>query len=283
MRTGRKPAWLNKQLNLEQCRALKRLLRSNHLRTVCEESSCPNISECFAGGIATFIILGDICTRACQFCGIAKGKPRAGDPGEPQRIRNAVMALKLRYVVVTSPTRDDLPDKGLSAFLSTVEAIQSLGRAVKVEILIPDFSGESDLLRPLADCKAAVIAHNVETVPSLYIKVRKGADYQRSLSVLRILKEKNKNIVLKSGLMLGLGESLREVERVIVDLRSAECDLLTLGQYLPPSAKHYPVKQYITVDTFNELRDYALALGFKGVKSGPYVRSSYQAHSFHKS
>lgn len=274
-----KPSWLNKKISLSFCHKVKSLLRDLCLHSVCEESSCPNISECFQGGIATFMILGNTCTRECTFCGINKGQPCLIDYDEPRRIKEAVERLNLSYVVITSPTRDDLDDGGASLFCQTIEEIMSLGHGKTVEILIPDFKGKVKLIEKVARSRAKVISHNLETVPRLYIEVRKGADYKRSLEVLRLIKETDKNVLTKSGLILGLGEEEEEVIQALLDLKSVGCDLLTLGQYLPPSRKHYSLKAYVSPDKFAYFQEYAQKIGFKGVKSAPYVRSSYLAHS----
>lgn len=275
-----KPFWLNKKISLDSCRKVKSVLRGLSLHSVCEESFCPNISECFCNGVATFMILGDICTRACTFCGINKGRPSLVDSNEPERIKEAVKKLNLNYVVITSPTRDDLDDGGVSLFCQTVDAVMSIGPKVRVEILIPDFRGKVDLIEKIAKCRANVIGHNIETPAFLYIKVRRGAEYKRSLKVLKLIKKMNKETFTKSGLILGLGEEENQVIQTIMDLRKAGCDFLTLGQYLPPSLKHYPLKEYIHPDKFSHFERYARKIGFREVKSGPYVRSSYLAHSF---
>ena len=275
-----KPPWLTKKVNLSSCHRIKRILRKLDLHSVCEESSCPNISECFHGGVATFMILGDTCTRGCTFCGINKGRPALVDLNEPGRVKKAVKKLGLNYVVITSPTRDDLDCEGVDLFCQTVEEVMSISSKIRVEILIPDFKGKADLIERLANSKAEVITHNVETPASLYIEVRKGGDYRMSLEVLRLIKEMNKRVFTKSGLILGLGEKEKEVIQTLEDLRRVNCDFLTLGQYLPPSLKHYPLKEYVHPDKFSYFEKYAQKLGFQGVKSGPYVRSSYLAHTF---
>jgi len=276
----RKPQWLDKKVNLAQCRGIKQLLRGGGLLTVCEEALCPNISQCFTSGVATFMILGDICTRQCSFCAVSRGRPRPVDNSEPLRLQEAVRRLGLKYVVITSPTRDDLVDGGAGAFYAVVQALKSIAPLPKVEILIPDFCADSKALEKTANSGAFVVAHNLETVPSLYIKVRKGADYSRSLRVLETIKKINPRIFTKSGLMLGLGETRDEVLEVLRDLRRVGCDFLTLGQYLPPSLNHYPVQEYMGLDTFDFFAGAAKKLDFKGVKSSPYTRSSYLAHSF---
>lgn len=274
----KKPAWLNKKINLNVCRDIKELSRNLKLHTVCEEALCPNISECFCNGTATFMILGNICTRNCRFCAITKGVPERIDKEEPYRVKEAVRKLGLNYVVVTSPSRDDLDDGGAQMFIRTVREIKELDSCPKVEILIPDFLGKENLLRKTAECGADVLAHNLETVPALYPRIRKEADYQRSLKVLKTIGNIKVRPLLKSGIMLGLGESTEEVINVLGDLRKVNCDFLTLGQYLPPSLKSYAVKEYITLEKFRCLEKKALAMGFKKVKSSPYTRSSYLAY-----
>ncbi len=259
---------------------MKNNLRGLNLRTVCEESLCPNISECFSNNVATFMILGDVCTRQCAFCAVKKGKPFMNDKDEPHRVAKAVEFLGLKYVVVTSPSRDDLPDGGAAMFRETVVAIKKSNPAAKIEILIPDFSGNSAAIKKVCDCPADIISHNIETVPSLYKKIRTGAEYLQSLEVLKLIKKYGKKILTKSGIMLGLGETEVEVLKVFDDLRGVNCDFLTLGQYLAPSKRHCPVKEYITLEKFAFFEGKAYALGFAKVKSSPYVRSSYLAHDF---
>lgn len=277
-----KPEWLNKKVKLSDCREIKKLLRELKLHTICEESLCPNISECFSSKTATFLILGDTCTRQCGFCGMSKNLPKAVDCFEPQRIKKAVEILNLQYVVITSPTRDDLADGGADMFSRTVREIKSLPSLPKVELLIPDFSGNYEALHKVTRSGADVIAHNIETVPALYFQVCKGADYRRSLDVLKIVGIGRDRALLKikSGMMLGLGEKKDEVIKVFEDLRKVDCDFLTLGQYLPPSASHYSLKEYVSPEDFLFFERQALAMGFKGVNSAPYVRSSYLAHTF---
>jgi len=227
------------------------------------------------------MILGVICTRNCAFCGVLKSKrPKAIDFNEPRKIKEAVQKLNLNYIVITSPTRDDLYDGGADIFCRVVKEIKSIGLEKKVELLIPDFKENFNSIEKVTFSGADVIAHNVETVPSLYIKVRKGAEYRRSLNVLNQVKKINDKVYTKSGLMLGLGEKKEEVEDVLRDLRGVGCDFLTLGQYLPPSLKHVQLRQYITPRLFDYFKEYAIGLGFLDIKSAPYVRSSYLAHSF---
>jgi len=277
-----KPSWLDKKLNLTACHEMKKFLRTLKLHTVCEESLCPNVSECFGEGIATFMILGDSCTRNCKFCAVNKKEPSGIDWDEPKRIAEAVKRLNLSYIVITSPTRDDIADGGAELFCRTIEEIKNLDSSKKVEILIPDFLGKAGPLTKVANSRADVISHNLETVPHLYADIRPQASYKRSLSVLKTLKELNKNIFTKSGIMLGLGEEERQVIDVFYDLLRADCDFLTLGQYLAPSLSHYPVKEYITPAKFLSLEKMAYNLGFKKVKSSPYSRSSYMASQFLK-
>ena len=276
----KKAYWLNKKIDLERLRKIKTLLKSFGLNTVCEEALCPNISECFYKGIATFMIMGKVCTRNCRFCGVNKGKPLSLDPKEPERIKEAVRKLSLKYVVLTSPTRDDLSDGGALFYAKTVSKLKTLNFVEKIELLIPDFFLNIDSLNIIARCGADVIGHNMETVPSLYDKIRPRANYERSLEVLRIIKKINSSIITKSGIMLGLGENDNEVLRVFGDLRSAGCDFLSIGQYLPPSLKHYPVKEYVLPEKFSYFREKALSIGFKSVLSAPYVRSSYLADTY---
>ena len=287
-----KPAWLNKKISLRDCSQVKSMLKDLGLHTVCEEALCPNMGECFSRRQATFMILGAICTRGCLFCGVAKGKPLAPDADEPRRIAEAVRKLGLTHVVVTSVTRDDLPDGGAGAFEKTILALRSIGGGISIETLIPDFNADLKSLRVIADASPDIIAHNIETVPSLYKEVRPtGASYQRSLEVLSSLK----NIVkgdsdllrkrllppkLKSGLMLGLGEKRDEVLAVFDDLVEAGCVFLSIGQYLAPSAKHFPVREYLHPRVFEEYKKEALKRGFSSVMSGPYVRSSYAASEY---
>jgi lipoic acid synthetase len=247
------------------------------LHTVCEAAECPNQGQCFSSGTATFLIMGEICTRNCSFCGIKKGHPSPLDPLEPENIARAVTALKLNHVVITSVTRDDLSDGGAGHFARIVEAIRLSSPDVVIEVLIPDFQGSLDALKKVVDSNPHVIGHNIETVPSLYAKVRPEADYRRSLDVLRAIKPTSPDLITKSGLMLGLGETRTEVVAVLEELRSVGCDCLTLGQYLPPSPKHYPVVGYITPQEFEEYRTIGEELGFRCVFSAPSVRSSFRA------
>ncbi len=256
---------------------LKETLQKFNLHTVCQEAQCPNVGECWSHGTATFILLGDICTRHCHFCAVRKGNPSPPDEREVGRVAKAVEALGLDYVVLTSVTRDDLPDHGAGHFAQAIEAIHCRRPQCKVEVLIPDFRGEAVLIARVVNTPLTVLAHNLETVPRLYKPVRPNADYKRSLRVLTTAKGARPDVITKSGLMLGLGETREEVLAVCKDLRGAGCDILTLGQYLRPSAKQLPVARYVPPSEFVELGDIAHKLGFRHVESGPLVRSSYHA------
>lgn len=267
-------------LILSQTHTVKKLLRELRLSTVCEESRCPNISECFSSGTATFMILGDVCTRGCSFCNVSKGKPKPPSEEEPFRLFDAVRRMRLRYVVITSVTRDDLPDGGAEQFARCIRLIKDHLKDVKVEVLVPDFKGSTESLKVVLDAKPDVLNHNVETVPRLYPKVRKGANYERSLSILKKSKEISSHTFTKSAIILGFGETKKEIISVMKDLRDVQCDFLTIGQYYQPSLEHHPVVRYYTQEEFEELRSIALSLGFKYVASGPNVRSSYRAFEF---
>lgn len=250
------------------------------LHSVCEEARCPNISECFSQKLATFLILGDICTRNCQFCSVKKGKPNLPDPQEPYNLARAVEKLGLNYVVITSVSRDDLEDGGVGFFIAAIRQIRKVNPTIKIEILIPDFSGAQNLLELLIREKPNVINHNLETVQRLYPVLRDKAKYRRSLLLLKSIKNIDNSIMSKSGMMLGLGETEQEVMQTLYDLREVDCDFLTMGQYLQPSCAQFPVKNYIAPERFEFYKKSAQALGFKYVMSSPYTRSSYQAHNF---
>ena len=274
----RKPDWLKRRLPAgpayEQVRGL---LERSQLHTVCQEAHCPNIWECFSRGTATFLIMGPNCTRACRFCAVGHGRPAPIDPNEPIHVAEAVLEMGLTYVVVTSVTRDDLPDGGGGVFAETILEIQKRVARAAVEVLIPDFQGDRDALKFVMNARPAVLNHNIETIQRLYPRVRPGADYGRSLDILRWAGEEDASIPTKSGLMLGLGESSREVEETFEDLLDAGCRILTLGQYLQPSKEHLPVERYVEPDEFDRWRGKALYMGFRAVASAPFVRSSYQA------
>ncbi len=258
---------------------LKRILRDKNLHTVCEEARCPNIGECWGNKTATFLILGDTCTRGCRFCAIDKGKPLALDPEEPRNVALVVKDLGLDHIVVTSVNRDDLPDGGSNHFAKTVFWIKSLSPATRVELLIPDFDGSLAAVKTVVDSGIEILNHNIETVPRLYGKVRPGHSYECSLDVLKSAKELRSDLLTKSGLMLGVGESYEEVVRTLHDLRRNQVDIVTLGQYLQPSNRQLKVERYVTPDEFIEFKSAAEKLGFRHVESGPLVRSSYHAWS----
>jgi len=275
---ARRPEWLRlSPLEPTNLATMRRLVRHLKLHTVCESARCPNRPECFAEGTATFMILGDICTRNCTFCAVKGGQPQTPDPQEPEHIVEAVDKLGLRYVVVTSVTRDDLADGGASQFAQTIKAINKYDSNIMVEVLIPDFRGSLAALHTLVDACPAVLNHNVETVPRLYPEVRPWANYQRSLELLRRAKSLNNRILTKSGLMLGLGEERQEVIKVMADLRQASCDLLTIGQYLQPSLRHHKLVRYVPREEFEEYQNIGREMGFVSVISGPLVRSSFHA------
>ncbi len=281
------PAWL-----MQEVRRAKRgrgadlvadtqaLLQGLNLPTVCESARCPNRGECFSHHTATFLILGDMCTRGCAFCAVQRGRPLAPAADEPQRLAQAVSRLGLRHVVITSVTRDDLPDGGAGHYARVVAALRHYCPEVSVELLVPDFAGATAALARVLAAGPDILAHNIETVPRLYPQVRRGADYRRSLALLQQAKELAPDLVTKSGLMLGLGEDAAEVETVLQDLRRVHCEMLTIGQYLAPSLHHTPVARYVSQDEFASWRRRALELGFRSVAAGPLVRSSYQAHKF---
>jgi len=275
-----KPAWLNKKINFKSCSELKRALRDLRLNTVCEQAMCPNIGECFARNEATFLILGRNCTRMCSFCNIKKEKPLPADFDEPVRVAAAVERFGLKHVVITSVTRDDLEDGGAGIFAQTVLSIKQMAPDVAVELLIPDFKLSLEALRVVVESKPQIIAHNIETVPSLYRVARQGADYARSLSLLRMIKKISPKLKTKSGLMLGLGEKEAEVIAAMEDLRAVDCDFLSIGQYLAPSQMHYPVKEYIPPEKFDYYKEKGACLGFLHIQSSPYVRSSYRAADY---
>ncbi len=273
-----RPDWLTLQApDAEALGRMKRLLDAGRLHTVCEDADCPNIGECFARKTCTFMILGNVCTRNCRFCAIVHGRPSAVDSGEPQAVASAARSLGLRHVVVTSVTRDDLADGGAGHFAAAIRAVHDEMPETTVEVLIPDFLGNIDSLLQVIAAQPDVINHNVETVPRIYPSVRPQALYSRSLALLHGIREFGNGIWSKSGLMLGLGETDREVIAVMEDLRTAHCDILTLGQYLSPSPAHHPVVEYIHPDTFKMLEKIGYDMGFTEVSTGPLVRSSYRA------
>jgi lipoic acid synthetase len=275
---ARLPSWFRQPLpDPEAMGQVEGLLESLNLHTICESAHCPNAGDCFSRRTATFLILGNVCTRNCSFCAVDKGRPLAVDDEEPEHLLAAVEKLGLRYVVITSVTRDDLDDGGASHFAQTVRLIRERKPGTLTEVLIPDFQGSLEALRIVAEARPEVINHNIETVPRLYPKVRSMADYRRSVELLSRVKDLDGGIVTKSGLMLGLGETRKEVVAVMKELREARCDLLTLGQYLPPSERHHPLSRFVTPEEFSELAAVGRELGFAEVASAPLVRSSFRA------
>ncbi|MFH1541606.1 MAG: lipoyl synthase [bacterium] len=258
-----------KQVNI---RRIRKLIEDENIHTVCESASCPNIGECFSKKTLTFMILGDVCTRNCAFCGISHGQVVSTDPTEPERVAQTVNRLGLNYVVITSVTRDDLPDGGASQFVAVIRKLAN----VRVEVLIPDFQGNEEALRSVLDANPTVLNHNIETAPRLYSKIRPQANYQRSLDILRQTKEYKPTVYTKSGFMVGLGERREEIFQILDDLHKHRCDIITIGQYLPPSKKHLQPSRYVEPIEFEEYKRSGEKLGLK-VKAGPFVRSSYQA------
>jgi lipoic acid synthetase len=275
----RKPAWIRAKAPTDpKVLNLKVLLREHNLHTVCEEASCPNLGECFTHGTATFMIMGDLCTRRCPFCDVAHGRPKPLDKSEPDNLAHAIQMMNLKYVVITSVDRDDLKDGGAGHFADCIRAVREKMPHITIEILTPDFRKRAEIaLDILKTSPPDVFNHNLETVPRLYREVRPGAVYDGSLQLIKNFKTQHPNVPTKSGLMLGLGETIEEVKEVLIDLRAHDCDWLTIGQYLQPSHHHLPVQRFVHPDEFNELGDYARNIGFKNVASGPMVRSSYHA------
>jgi len=272
------PEWLKVRIpSGEEYLRLKKLVRDQRLHTVCQDARCPNIGECWRSRTATFMILGEVCTRACKFCAVKTGLPREYDLDEPRRVAEAIRQLKLRYAVITSVNRDDLQDGGAFIFAETIRRTREANPGIRIEVLIPDFRGSIDALRAVADARPDVVAHNVETVPRLYLPVRAGSLYRRSLELLRNAKSYGIPTMTKSGIMLGLGERRNEILDVLNDLREAQVDIVTIGQYLQPAKEHLAVEKFYTPQEFVEYRDAAYSLGFRHVASGPLVRSSYHA------
>jgi len=283
------PPWIIKKLSLapsdkkggeEEVNKTRNLLSRLDLHTVCEAAHCPNIWECFSESTATFMILGNICTRNCKFCSVAKGSPLPVDQKEPERLAQAVKKLGLKHVVITSVTRDDLSDGGTSQFFSTIKEVRSINPDVIIEVLIPDFAGNREAINQVLEARPDIIGHNLETVPSLYRKVRPEASYERSLRLLELVKILQPDIYTKTGLMLGLGEEEQEILQVMEDLRRIDCDILTMGQYLQPSSSHLEVRRFVTPSKFEQYKGVAEKMGFLFVASGPFVRSSYRASEF---
>jgi len=275
----RKPEWIRARApTSDLVKQLKNTLRENNLYTVCEEAACPNLGECFSKGTATFMIMGDICTRRCPFCDVGHGRPNPLDKDEPYNVAKTILNMKLKYVVLTSVDRDDLRDGGAQHFVDCIEQTRLFNPAIKIEILTPDFRGRMDVaLDILALSPPDVFNHNLESVPRLYKKIRPGADYSWSLELLLKFKQRHAEVPTKSGIMLGLGEEMDEIEQVLRDMREHQVNMLTLGQYLQPSRDHLPVDRFVTPAEFKELESLAYGLGFDQVASGPMVRSSYHA------
>jgi lipoyl synthase len=278
----RLPPWLRKgRTHFESVQNLKRDLRRLHLHTVCESARCPNIHECFHRGAATFMILGNVCTRGCGFCSVPKGSPSKHefslDPDEPRHVAEMAARMGLRHVVLTSVNRDDLADGGSHHFAQTVREVRKALPSARIEVLIPDFCGDMEAVRRVLDAAPDVFNHNMETIRHLYRRVRPQADYEQSLRVLAFAKQQSPDVLVKSGLMVGLGEHVEDVHELLRDLRSSGTDIATVGQYLQPSRRNLPVSQYVTPEQFDSYREYGLQIGFRMVFSGPFVRSSYMA------
>lgn len=274
----KKPIWLRKRLmNNQTLQDVNALLKQCDLHTVCEEAHCPNLGECFSNGTATFLILGNQCTRNCTFCAVSHGQPEKPDKDEPEMVASAVKKLGLHYVVITSVTRDDLPDGGARHFSETIEAVRDLKSDILIEVLIPDFKGSKNLLQKVVDSKPDVINHNVETVQRLYGEVRPQAVYNRSLKLLENVRGMDESIKTKSGFMVGLGEQMSEAFELLEDLQRVGCEIVTIGQYLAPSSKHHPIIRYVPPEEFSSLKEKAYDIGFMAVASGPFIRSSYFA------
>lgn len=273
-----KPEWLKRTYREDpNLKYVREMLSNLHLNTICDEAMCPNFVDCFSKKTATFMILGVNCTRNCRFCNVTNSEPQKIDADEPNRIAEAVSKLGLKYVVITSVTRDDLPDGGAAHFAATIRAIHALTPNTAVEVLIPDLLGNQDALKTVIDARPEVISHNIETVKELYDQVRPQAIYERSLQVLKSIKELAPDIRSKTGIMLGLGETAEQVYKVLDDLRDVNCEFLTIGQYLAPSSAHYPVQEYVTPEEFDRYGEIAKEKGFAFVASAPFVRSSYNA------
>ena len=275
----RKPEWIRAKAPVTpEVMRLKGLLREHNLHTICEEAACPNLGECFTHGTATFLIMGQICTRRCPFCDVAHGKPDPLDENEPAHLAKTIAAMQLKHVVVTSVDRDDLRDGGAAHFRACIKEIRAQSPDTNIEVLVPDFRGRMNVaLEVLADNPPDIFNHNLESIPRLYKAVRPGSDYQWSLDLIKNFQEQHPNVPTKSGLMLGLGESMDEIKQVMQDLRDHGCRMLTLGQYLQPSRHHLAVERFVTPAEFDELADVAKKMGFEHVASGPMVRSSYHA------
>jgi lipoic acid synthetase len=282
IQTTKKPPWLKVKLPThENYFYVSQLLKKHDLHTICQSAKCPNISECWAHKTATFLILGDTCTRTCAFCAVTKGKPSPPPKGEPERVAEAISDMNLHYVVITSVTRDDLPDGGASQFASTLKAVRQQNPGIRVEVLIPDFNGDAEALKTVIAAAPDVVNHNIEAPENIYPLINRPVqNYRRSLKILK--KAKELGATIKSGLMIGLGEKKQDIFQTFADLKAVSCDLLTIGQYLQPSRFNPPTRKYYTPEEFVELKKIALKCGFSEVESGPLVRSSYGAHGMYK-
>lgn len=274
----KKPNWIRVRIPIgKNYKKLQKLVYLHKLNTICQSGSCPNIGECWGKGVATFMILGNICTRSCKFCGVKTGRPEKVDWEEPEKVARSIKILKIKHAVLTSVNRDDLKDMGSSIWVKTIQMTRYLNPDITIETLIPDFKGNKKIINKIVDTHPEVISHNLETVSRLTKEIRVQAKYDRSLEVLQYIKEKNKNIRTKTGIMLGLGEKEEEIIETLKDIKNSQVDILTIGQYLQPSLKHFPVRFFIDPDKFQELKEIGLKMGFKYVESGPLVRSSYHA------
>ncbi len=276
-----RPPWINKKIDFRAMHATEGMLRGLRLHTVCHQARCPNMSECFARGTATFLILGDVCTRSCRFCGVSSGKPITEDPGEPARVAEAIRRMGIRHAVITSVTRDDLGDGGAGSFAAVVRAIRKEDPAITIEVLVPDFRGDESSVSTVIDSGPDIFGHNIETVPGLYDSVNRR-EYARSLGVLLCARKISSQVRTKSAIMLGLGETGDQVIGALRDLREAGCDYLSIGQYMQPGRSCTPVKEYISPDRFDEYGNLAREMGFHHVESGVYVRSSYMADKYNE-
>ena len=276
MKNGRRPAWLKVRFSVnENFQNLKEIVNTNQLHTVCQEARCPNQGECWGRGTATLMILGDVCTRSCGFCAVKTGRPPIYDKDEPYRVAEAVRKMNLKHVVITSVNRDELPDQGATVWAETIRQIRNACPETSIEVLIPDFKGEFEPLKMVIDAHPEILSHNIETVPSLYRRVRPQAKYERSLEVLRISKEHG--MTTKSGIMVGLGETFDQVLDVLRDGRRVDLDIFNIGQYLQPTKSHLPVERFVHPDEFAEYKKFGMSIGYRHVESGPLVRSSYHA------
>jgi len=281
----RLPPWFKQELpDMEKIRGMQKMFRDSKLHTVCESAKCPNMGQCWGAGVATFMILGEVCTRACRFCAVKAGRPMNVDPDEPRNIAEAVKALNLRYVVITSVARDDMPDEGAGHFYQTIQHVRRISPQTKIEVLIPDFSNKTESIQRLVEARPEVVSHNIETVRKISPRIRPQADYDRSLEVLKNFKTLSPGIFTKTSFMLGLGETREEILETMRDILKTGCDILTIGQYLAPTQlkRHLPVEKFYTPEEFNELKTTGEATGFKYVMSGPLVRSSFIAEEGYK-